>query len=232
MTGAGGLARWPREALDAMPRTELAPGSAIKPAVWRVTAPNGDLLVKDVAHQRWPLRWVGRWLLARERHALERIAGLPNVPQLVALCGRDAFATDFFPGRPLDGDTVRAAPREFANRLVAISEALHERGVYHLDLHQRRNILVDGSGGLHVIDFGAAYVPGPATRALFGWAFAMADGHAPAKYLARFAPEAMSRDEARSILAHGWIRKLWIFSPQPSQRARRAARERLRQDCA
>jgi hypothetical protein len=224
------LARWRREDLDAMPREVLAPGSAVKPAVLRVAAPGGDVIVKDVGHQR-ALRWLGRWLLARERRALERVAGLEGVPRLLATCGRDAFATDLIPGRPLDGDAVRVAPRAFADRLTEMADALHQRGVFHLDLHQRRNILVDDRGRIHLIDFGAAVAPGPIGRALLGWAFAMADRHAPAKYLARYAPESMSAEEARAIVKHAWLRKLWIFSPPPSERARRNARDRLRQDC-
>jgi hypothetical protein len=77
-----------------------------------------------------------------------------------------------------------------------------------------------------MIDFGAAFVPGPLARAAFGGWLARVDRQAPLKFLARFAPESLTPDEARRVLAQRRWRRLWPFG-RPSRREEHAARRRL-----
>ena len=212
------LERWPRERLGAP--------SSLKPAVWRVETPDGPLVVKDARPCRFGARWLGRWLLARERNVLQHVAPLDCVPHIVSQIDRDALAITLLPGRPLDKQTFRERPRELADQLIDVTERMHALGVFHLDLRQRKNLLVDDAGRLLVVDFGAALAPGAVLRALCGPLLRYVDRQAAYKYLARFTPEELTETEARAVLRQRKLRKLWPFTAS-GRRETLGARKRL-----
>ncbi len=215
-----------RADLERLPRQLLSRHSAIKPSVWRVDASGGPVIVKDVRGQSLPLRWLARWLLSRERRVLEHLAGMQRVPQVLGKVDRDAIALSLLPGHPLDAQTFQSSPRELVGQLRDLIEELHARGVFHLDLHQRKNLLVDDSGKLQLLDFGAAVVPGPLVRALAGRLLRWIDRQSILKFLARFAPEMLTREEALAVLRYGAVRRLWPFTTH-RRKGEQAARQRL-----
>jgi serine/threonine protein kinase len=91
-------------------------------------------------------------------------------------------------------------------------DEMHALGVFHLDLHQRRNLVLDEEGMLCVIDFGAAVVPSAPVRFALGWLLRWIDRHAAVRLLARFTPDLLSRAEARHMLFYGVVRRLWPFT--------------------
>ncbi len=215
-----------RDELDRLPRELLNRPSGIKPSVWRVEAPGGAVIVKDVGERRFPARWLARWLLARERRVLEYLEGMERVPRVVGRVGRDAILLSLLPGRPLDERSFQSRPRELVSQLQALIDALHARGVFHLDLHQRKNLLVDDEGRLQLVDFGAALVPGPLLRAFVGRLLCWIDRQSTLKFLARFAPETLTREEARAVLRYSAVRRLWPFTTHRRE-GEQAARQRL-----
>lgn len=216
-----------RADLERMPRTQLGKPSGLKPAVWRVETPEGPVVVKDTRHAGRATRWLARWLLGRERRILERLESLDGVPHLVATVDADAIVLSLVPGTPLDEARFREAPRELVEQLLELTEKLHALGVFHLDLHQRKNLLIDERGRLHLVDFGAAVAPGRLTRLVLGRVLRQADRQAAYKYLARFTPEELSEAEARAVVRQRRLRKLWPFTPH-SRRESSRARARLR----
>jgi hypothetical protein len=104
-----------------------------------------------------PMRWLGRMLAARERWFMERLRGVAGVPAglgPIRVGGRvvpNAVARTFIAGHALT-DGERVGP-DFFPRLAAILAEVHRRGIAHVDLHKRENILVDEAGGPHLIDF-------------------------------------------------------------------------------
>ncbi|MFN0008612.1 MAG: RIO1 family regulatory kinase/ATPase [Planctomycetota bacterium] len=215
-----------REELDRLPRQALGKRSAFRPRVWRVETPGGPVVVKDAHENGLGTRWLARWLIARERRILERLIEFEGVPHLVGTIRRDAIVLSYVPGQPLDAERFRANPRAIFEQILELTQRLHELGVFHLDLHQRKNLLLDDAGRVHLVDFGAAVAPGRLALALFGGALRHADRQAAFKYMARFAPEGLSEDEARSVLRYRRIRWMWPFTPH-SKRESRAARVRL-----
>jgi RIO-like serine/threonine protein kinase len=216
-----------RSDLERLPRQELGRHSHLKPSVWRVETPSGPVVVKDSRTSRLSTRWLARWLLGRERRVLERLHDVDGVPRVVASVDRDAFAMSLVPGEPLEERSFRERPRALVEQLRVITQQLHARRVFHLDLHQRKNVFVDETGKLYLIDFGAAITLGPVLHFCFGWLLRYVDRYAINKYLARFAPEEMSEDEARAIVRYGRVRKLWPFT-RHSKNLEEAARARLR----
>ncbi len=217
-----------RRELDRLPRTSLGKRSGLKPSVWLVETAQGPLVVKDAGHMGTSLRWLGRWLVSRERRILALLSEVDGIPRLVGQIDDDAIALSLVPGEPLDARSFRQQPREIVDQLSALTEKLHARGVFHLDLHQRRNVLIDASGRLHLVDFGAAVAPGGLARFFFGGILRYADRQAACKYLARFAPEHLSETEAHAIVRYERLRWLWPFTPHGGRRERAAARARLR----
>lgn len=230
MTADPGRLTLDRAALDAAPRTLLSRGSRLKPAVHRVETAQGPCIVKDVRGLPGPTRGLARWLMNRERRVLQRLEGVDGVPQIVAEVDRDAFAVGVLPGRPLEGGDFDEDPRGLADCLQRRIRAIHARGVYHLDLRQRQNILVAGPADARLVDFGAAWRVGPVGRWLLAPVFRWVDEQAVLKFLARHAPEAMTPAEARALLRSLRWRRLWVFSPHTDRGERAAARKRAGED--
>ncbi|MAW60419.1 MAG: hypothetical protein CMJ94_06245 [Planctomycetes bacterium] len=218
-----------RAALEAAPRRLLSRGSRLKPAVHRVELPDGPAcVVKDVREVPGWSRWLARWLMGRERRILRALDGVDGVPQLLGEVDRDAFALALLPGEPLTPAAFEQHPRSLAADLRAITAAMHARGVYHLDLRQRQNLLVAGER-LAVVDFGAAWKPRLWSRWLLAPIFGWVDRQAVLKYLARHAPEELGYDEARSVLRFLRLRKLWFVSPHNDAGEWAAAKQRVAQ---
>ncbi|MBL7007367.1 MAG: hypothetical protein ISR76_00070 [Planctomycetes bacterium] len=218
---------WTREDYRALDRRLLSRGSRLKPAVWRVEGPAGPLVVFDCAGLPRASRRLARWLLRRERLALQRLDGVEGVPQVAARIDRDAFAISWLAGTPLDRATFQRDPQGLARQLRAILAAIHARRVYHLDLRQRQNLLVDPAGRLACVDFGASLALGSFGDAILGRLLAWVDRQAALKYLARYAPEELSLEEARAVLRGLRWRRLWIFSPYRERGEGEGARRRL-----
>jgi hypothetical protein len=104
-----------------------------------------------------PMRWLGRLLAAREQWFMDRLAGIQGIPVSlgdVNVDGRklpNAVAHEWIAGHALaEGEQV---DDRFFPTLTAILEAVHRRGVAHVDLHKRENLLVDDEGRPHLIDY-------------------------------------------------------------------------------
>jgi hypothetical protein len=104
-----------------------------------------------------PMAWLGRLLASRERTFMERLAGIPGIPVSlgrITSAGRllrNAVGHEYVEGHALAerqwvGD-------DFFPRLAAILAEVHRRGVAHVDLHKRENILVDEAGRPCLIDY-------------------------------------------------------------------------------
>lgn len=120
---------------------------------------DGQLLVRRVAcgGSIPASALVARQLLARERHALARCAGLEGVPQLVESAGgAEVLERTHLDGEPLHRCTH--LPIDFFERLEELVALLHARGVAHNDLHKEQNIIVRADGRPGLIDFQLASV--------------------------------------------------------------------------
>jgi hypothetical protein len=131
---------------------------------WAATAryrgPQGDVVCKfnRVQPILWlPMRWLGRWLAARERTMLRRLAGLRGIPEE---CGpvtssgqllRHAVAHDYVPGRP--PNSRQRPPNAFFPELIGLLNQIHRRGIAYVDLHKRENMLVGEDGRPYLVDF-------------------------------------------------------------------------------
>lgn len=165
-----------RDELAARTIRVLHRGRARNPDVLLVEAPGGPVVVKDFA-PRGPIvrALLGPCLQRREIRAYRALAGHPAVPHFLGSIDALAFAIEYRPGRRMSRRLAGAIPADFIARLADAVRAMHARGVVHLDLRHRTNVLVDERGDPVLIDFASAFVLAPGgtlARALarFDWA--------------------------------------------------------------
>jgi hypothetical protein len=208
-------------------RQLLSRGSSVKPAVWKDITDGTPRIIKNLDDVPAWSRALARWLMNRERRVLRKLAGVEGVPQIVDEWP-DGFAMALVPGEPLTAEAFEADPRGLADCLRRRIDAIHQRGVFHLDLKQRQNVLVAPPDQAYLVDFGAALAPGRLGRALWGRLLAWVDGQAVWKYLARHAPAELTLEEAKALNWALRLRRLWFVSPHKDRGERAAVRERIR----
>ncbi len=191
----------------------LSKGSFGKPDLNRVEMEGCTLMLKDVQGRNLFLRWtLGLWLIHKEWKIYSRLKGIQGVPQAVERIDRFAFAMEFVPGRPIQrGDTLQ--PSFFLN-LEQMLEQVHKRGVVHLDLRHKGNILISEKGEPFLIDFNSSFYfkeKGFFRRLLFP-ILRWVDHGGLLKLKERGAPELMTREETDSLRRFNRLRKLWIFN--------------------
>ncbi|MBC8369708.1 MAG: hypothetical protein H8E25_06895 [Planctomycetes bacterium] len=208
---------WSREQLRATTLTKLSRNSRFKPMVWLSEDSDGiKRVVKDCGPLPFYSRWLAKIVMWREYRIMLRLAGITEVPQVKEVIDRCAFSMTFIAGQPLSEENFAFAPRRIADDLLMLVEKLHQRKVFHLDLRQRQNILLGDGLKVQIIDFGASWAPSTIARVLLGRLLSNVDRSAALKYLARFAPEQMTVDEAKQLLHSLFLRRIWILSPYRS----------------
>ncbi len=191
----------------------LTKGKFGKPDLNRVEVEGRSLMVKDVRKRNFFLRWtLGFWLIEKEWKIYSRLIGMKGIPQPIERIDRFAFAMEFIPGRPLlRGE---ALPPSFFSNLGQVLKDLHARGVVHLDLRHKGNILVSEGGELFLIDFNSSFAfkgKGILRRYLFPLLRWVDDG-GMLKLKERISPDLMTSEERSALKQFNRIRKLWIFN--------------------
>jgi|GEM_PF-764336 len=146
-----------RDELGCSTARVLRAARGAKPAILLVERAGRRLIVKDFAGSPWLIRQTyGRWIVGNESRIYARLGGVAGVPAFRGRLDAFAFAVDYVDGRTLKSHHRRSLPAAVFERLAAVQAALHERGVVHLDSHQRKNVLVTADGEPHLVDFATA----------------------------------------------------------------------------
>lgn len=153
-----------RERLRTHTRAVLSRGGPGNPDVLLVEAEHGLVVVKDFAPRSgWVRRFLGPWLLRREACAYQRLADAPGIPRLLGWLDGAAIVLEYRPGVLLSRGLAGRLPPDFVARLEDVVAELHRRGVVHLDLRHRSNVLASPDGVPIVIDFASALRFDPAS---------------------------------------------------------------------
>mgnify|MGYP003776587351 CR=1 FL=1 len=174
----------------------LSRGGRWNPDVMLVEGASGPVVVKDFRPRgRLVAATLGRWLCAREMRAYRRLDGLPVVPRLLGRVDDCAFALEYRPGVALSRSLRGRLPEGFVGELLAGVRAMHRRGVVHLDLRHRSNVLAGEDQRPVIVDLGSALCFDPEGRLgrwLVRW-LGLLDRRAVEKWRVRVEP---SGDEA------------------------------------
>ena len=165
-----------RKALAGLTQRVLNHGGWGNPDVLLVEWAGEPLVVKDFAPRRSMVRrWLAPMLLRREERAYRRLAGMPEVPQLIGRLDGEALVFEYRPGVLLSRSLAGTLRPEFLGELYTAVDEMHRRGVVHLDLRHRSNILAGEDGHPVLLDFASALRFDAGTRwgraavALVGW---------------------------------------------------------------
>lgn len=191
----------------------VSQGSLGKPDLNRVEIGGRSLMVKDVRRKNFFLRWtLGCWLIHKEWRIYSRLAGIQGIPQPVERIDRFAFVMEFIPGRSiLRGEPL---PPSFFKELERVLRGIHERGVVHMDLRHKGNILVSEKGEPFLIDFNSSFAfkeKGFLRRYLFPL-LRWVDYGGLLKLKERVSPSSMTPGELAFLKRFDRLRRLWIFN--------------------
>lgn len=182
-----------------------------------------DVAIKDYRPRSFLIRnTLGRILVSREERAYLAAGRAPGLPTFLGRPDHYSLMLSRVPGRPLrDATSGSLGPHTF-ERLEEIIAGLHRRGVAHGDLHHR-DVLVDETGDVHVVDLATSWIAddraGRLRRAIFERACDQ-DRVAIARMRARH----LGEDEAAAIDRVGIRAAAW----HRRGRALRAVADRLR----
>jgi hypothetical protein len=138
-------------------RSVLNRGGWGNPDVLLVESDLGTVVVKDFGPRIYCVRrWLGPWLLRREARAYRRLEGVEAVPHLLGQLDAAALILEYRPGVLLSRSLSGKLPPDFLAELQRAIAEIHRRGVVHLDLRHRSNILAGDDGRPVVIDFASA----------------------------------------------------------------------------
>jgi RIO-like serine/threonine protein kinase len=194
--------------------TCVVKGSAFgKPDLNEVHVGSQTFMVKDVQDKPLLFRWtLGVWLIHKEWRIYSRLAGIRGIPRAIERMDRFSFAMEFIQGRPIArGESLSPS---FFSDLERILRDVHARGVVHLDLRHKGNILVSEAGEPYLIDFNSSFSfnqKGFLRRYLFP-VLCWVDFGGLLKLKQRVSPASMTPQELSSLKRFNRIRRLWIFN--------------------
>jgi hypothetical protein len=191
----------------------LVEGRFGKPDLNRVEIEGQAFMVKDVRRRNFFLRWtLGLWLIQHEWKIYSQLKGVKGIPQPAGRIDRFAFAMEFIPGVPIERGKI--IPPSFFPDLDQALKAIHSRGVVHMDLRHKGNILVSENGEPFLIDFNSSFAfkeKGILRRYLFPL-FRWVDYGGFLKLKERTSPSSMTPEETDFLKRFNRLRKLWIFN--------------------
>src|SRR5262249_14766262 len=117
------------------------------------------LVVKDFRPRGFIVRnTIGRFSVARECRAYERLAGIEGIPAFAGRVDAHARASLYRRGEALTSRPRRSLPASFFEALEELLAAVHARGVAIADLHHRNVIVDPGAARPSLVDFSLAVV--------------------------------------------------------------------------
>ncbi len=185
-----------------------------KPDIRLVEIDGKRAVHKDIRDKASIIRYtLGSWLIEREYRIYTRLAGCAGVPRLFGRPDRWSILVEHVEGESLKRGDPRLRDPGFFRRLYRLVEEIHARGVVHLDLRHKGNIMITGDGEPYVIDFNSSfYFGGNALgRRLMPW-FKKIDSFGLLKLKQRVAPDLLTAHERTQLKRFGVMRRLWIFN--------------------
>jgi predicted Ser/Thr protein kinase len=178
-------------------------GGGSRPEVSLVRWEGKLAVLKDFSKSDpWFRRLIGPLSVKREVWALRQLRGLAGVPALIAHTGKNSFILEYVDaksGRELKAGDV---PAVFFERMAALIDAMHARGVAHCDLRSTGNILMTKDAQPYFVDFAAHLKRGRAWNPLTTWLFRKfceADRVAIARLKKTHAPELLTPEELAAL---------------------------------
>lgn len=210
--------RLSRSDIDKLTVCRLREGGGSRPEVRLLEIEGCRLVHKDFAVVAPLMRAVGSLLLAREVGAYERLAGLPGIPHCHGQPDPWSLLVEYIEAVPAWDAPAELVTPQLYERLLALVQAMHERGVAHGDLKRLTNIVLTPAGEPYLIDFASALWHGSNPLAPVALPHLFDDDlRAIYKLKARHSPELLTAEEAA-----------FLEYRSPAEVAFRTVRDRVR----
>lgn len=98
-----------------------------------------------------PMHWAGRLMRNRERAVYAALAPMRGLPRWLGEVGDTGLAVEYLPGTTLE--CTASPPPGFFDRLGALLDEVHARGVAYCDANKRSNIIVGPDERPFLVDF-------------------------------------------------------------------------------
>jgi len=185
---------------------------AMKPDIFIVEREQHYLVAKDFRNKGWIARCLwGPLNLGYEKFLLNKLKGITHIPQVIGLEDYNCMLISH-----IDGDEIKKRSHlisdKYFDKLLQIAVNLHSRGVLHLDLGHKSNIMVDQNGNPAIIDFNCSLYLSPNSffRPLIRL-LALVDRYSILRLKVKFRPQEASPDEKKRVARFLRLRKLWFF---------------------
>lgn len=205
------MAPFTKDVFDKMPKTLLRDGRWGNARVYLVEADNKKWTVKDFSSRHWFVKnFFARFILKREKLAIDRLKGVEGVPQEAFFIGDMTLAITYMPGSsmikaPKDKITV-----EFLEGCENIIKSLHKRDLVHLDTGGEGNWVVSPNGKPALIDFQSSLKTSGLPKFLKRFAEDMDMSGVYKKWLT-YHPDKMGEYRQSESKRINKLRKFWIF---------------------
>jgi RIO-like serine/threonine protein kinase len=173
---------------------------------------DGTALVEKTYRRRpWIVKKTGTLLVRWEAYIYSKLGGVTGIPEVVVSPDPYTITTSFMGGHNLMRMRGILKPDEaYFKRLEELIKAVHEKGVIHLDMRNRRNYGMDEEGMPYLVDFATSiYTPfkGPLWRLL-----CRIDWMGYLKVKAKIDLSMLSHEENRQHNLGNTLSRLWFPS--------------------
>ena len=156
-----------REDMKSAPQKLLRDGRTANAVVTKIEAAGRTWTVKDFSSRPWFVRWfIAPVLLSRELAFLNRLEGVDGIADSAFRIDRYAIAVQFMPGESIGKRVKERITPDFLEKLEALVDAMHARGVVHLDLRGLGNVMIRPDDTPGIIDFQSSLFTGVLGRFL------------------------------------------------------------------
>lgn len=154
---------------------------------------------------------VSRYFLHHEVSILKALQGIRGIPGFYGMLDGRSFAMDYVRGDQIHKANLHAKTYE---RLEEIVADMHARRVVHLDLRQRKNVIVTADGEPAIIDFQSALrFPGNPLFDPVLDGLKLVDRAGLLRLKNRYWPDAMTDEDRQFLRIFNVARYAWIFRP-------------------
>jgi hypothetical protein len=174
---------------------------------------SSQIVERDTRTARAAVRWLARWLAAREAAALTALAAIERVPKLLEFDGT-TVRRSYVPGEPLYASPPRS--RVYFVNALRLLRALHRAGVAHNDLAKEANWLIAPGEAAGIVDFQLATCS--RTRGRWFRRRAYEDLRHLLKHKRTYLPQRLTERQRRVLARPALGARLWRAIAKPAYR--------------
>lgn len=190
--------------------------SILTPAVKLILHKGKKVVWKDYSDRpAWVRKTWGDVMVNNEFAILGRLQGIKGIPNAIRKT-HNGLLIEYIEGKFLNKFKEGELPYALIGRLEALITEIHKRCVVHLDLAQRKNILITADFTPYIIDFANALYLRPniaLSRTFFDY-LRLIDKGSLLKFKNRYFPDKMTVEEKKYLKRFWAIRKWWFLSPK------------------